>query len=224
MPTRHSLIWLSREGWQFAAEGLAPAPRAALARWQQADWPAVLRRQEPDTPADLVCLGLPLPPDADGDKIRIPLKTQLTSIQRIEPPLALQTALVHAPAWWLGPLHAFVEDCRRSGITMRIYGSWSWQILTRQSYLMPSSDIDLLFAPKSAGELSRGLALLEQYAAHLPLDGEIVFPDGQAVAWKECQQALQLADPQKVLVKSESGVGLTMLSTLIASLENAALT
>ncbi|MFJ2986450.1 malonate decarboxylase holo-[acyl-carrier-protein] synthase [Collimonas sp. NPDC087041] len=224
MLTRHSLVWLSSAGWQAAAEGMTPPQRAALAQWQQADWPAVLRRQEAGTAVDQVCLGLPLPPDADGHKIRIPFKADSSAIRRIEPPLALHSALAHAPSWWLGPLHAFAEDCQRIGITMRIYGSWSWQILTRQNYLTLTSDIDLLFAPKNADELSCGLGLLEQYAAHLPLDGEIVFADGQAVAWKECQQALQLAGQQKVLVKSETGVKLATLSTLIAGLEGVALT
>ncbi len=224
MLARHSLVWLSSVGWQRATEAVAPEQRAALDQWHRADWPVVLRRQEPDTIAEQVCLGLPLPPNAEGDKIRIPFKAALGAIQRIEQPLALQAALAHAPSTWLAPLHAFAEDCHRIGILMRIYGSWSWQILTQQTYLTPTSDIDLLFVPRNAYEFSRGLLLLEQYAARLPLDGEVVFPDGQAVAWKECLLALPKASQNKVLVKSETTVRLVTLSTLIGSLDGVAST
>jgi phosphoribosyl-dephospho-CoA transferase len=220
MLARHSLVWLNAGGWQRAAQAVAPGYRAGVEQWQRADWPAVLRRQEPDIRADQVCLGLPLPPDASGYKIRIPFKAESGAIQRIEPPLALNAVLAHAPSWWIGALHAFAKDCRRIGIAMRIYGSWSWQILTQQAYVGPASDIDLLFIPKSATEFSRGMALLEQYAAHLPLDGEIVFPDGQAVAWKECRQVLHADSRQRVLVKTETTVRLMTLSTLIMRLED----
>jgi phosphoribosyl-dephospho-CoA transferase len=219
--TRHSLVWLSAGGWQRAAQTVAADSRATLVRWQQEDWPLVLRRREADTPQDELCLGLALPPDGNGDKLRMPLRAQLADIQRIEEPLTLRQALAHMPSGWSGPLRAFAGDCLHSGIALKLYGSWAWQILTRQSYVTANSDIDLLFTPRNAPEFARGMALLAQHAARLPLDGEVIFPDGRAVAWKECWQALQADSLARVLVKTEATVQLSTLASLVASLEPA---
>ncbi|HWW05285.1 malonate decarboxylase holo-[acyl-carrier-protein] synthase [Collimonas sp.] len=221
MLARHNLVWLSADGWQRAAASMAADYRAVLERWQLNAWPAVMRRREADTPPDQLCLGLALPPDANGDKTRIPFKAQLADIQRITDPLTLRLALMHAPPGWSPALHAFAGDCLHSGIALRIYGSWAWQILTQQDYVRSASDIDLLFAPRTVAEFNCGVGLLAQYATQLPLDGEIVFADGQAVAWKECLQALQAGSQQRVLVKSGDAVKLTPLASLIATLEHA---
>ena len=224
MLARHSLVWLSADGWQRAAQTMAAMAaelsyQAALQRWQRHDWPVVLRRREAGTPEDQLCLGLALPPDGNGNKTRIPFKAQLADVQRITDPLALRAALTHAPPGWSGALNAFAGDCQQSGIAMRIYGSWAWQILTQQNYVRAGSDIDLLFAPASVEEFTCGLGLLAQHAARLPLDGEIVFAGGQAVAWKECWQALQAGNQQRVLVKTGDTVKLTPLAALMATLE-----
>lgn len=220
MPARHSLVWLSADGWQRAAQAAPADCRALLERWRSRDWPAVLCRRQPDTPEDQLCLGLALPPDANGDKGRIPFQAQFGDVVRITDPLALRAALPHAPPAWSRALHAFAGDCLHSGIAMRIYGSWAWQILTQQSYLTRTSDIDLLFTPGGTEEFRRGIALLEQHAARLPLDGEVVFADGQAVAWKECWQALQAGSGQQVLVKTRSAVRLAPMADLVSTLEN----
>jgi phosphoribosyl-dephospho-CoA transferase len=49
--------------------------------------------------------------------------------------------------------------------------------------------------------LHAGLALLDDCSRQLPLDGEIVFPSGQAVAWKEWRNALSAQSRARVLVK-----------------------
>ncbi|AIY42175.1 Phosphoribosyl-dephospho-CoA transferase [Collimonas arenae] len=225
MIARHSLVWLNANGWRRAAQTAAAdsvdTVCVALTRWQQEDWPLVLRRREADTSDNELCVGLALPPDGNGDKARIPLRVQLAGIQRIEEPLTLEKALAHMPPGWSGPLHAFAGDCLHSGIVLRVYGSWAWQILTQQNYVTASSDIDLLFTPRSEPEFSRGMALLAQHAARLPLDGEVIFPDGQAVAWKECWQALHASSQPRVLVKTETIVQLTPLARLMSSLEPA---
>jgi phosphoribosyl-dephospho-CoA transferase len=93
------------------------------------------------------------------------------------------------------------------------------QAITGQSYLTPASDIDLLFVPADAASLRAGLALLEQYAALLPLDGEIVFPSGEAVAWKEWISAGR--HDARVLVKDAGAVRLAPMAQLLATLEAA---
>jgi phosphoribosyl-dephospho-CoA transferase len=49
----------------------------------------------------------------------------------------------------------------------------------------------------------------------LPLDGEIVFPSGDAVAWKEW------AGAERVLVKRASAVRLAPVAELLSTLEDA---
>jgi phosphoribosyl-dephospho-CoA transferase len=77
----------------------------------------------------------------------------------------------------------------------------------------PDSDIDLLFFPANRNALDAGLALLERYSAVLPLDGEIVFPSGDAVAWKEWLNA------DRVMVKDAVTVRLAPTAALLATLD-----
>jgi phosphoribosyl-dephospho-CoA transferase len=59
------------------------------------------------------------------------------------------------------------------------------QTLTGDRYLGAGSDVDLLLRPANAAQLDAGLALVARHAQNLPLDGEIEFPSGHAVSWKE---------------------------------------
>lgn len=220
MFARHSLVWLSAQGWQScrdcSGEKLAPASHAALARWQQADWPAIVRRADAGTPEHAVCLGLALPPDPQtGHKVRIALRAAIAEVRRIRGPLSIDAVLAGAPARWREALQLLAADVARNHLTFGVYGSLALQALTGASYVGAGSDIDLLFAPKNRSQLAAGIALLQQHAQSLPLDGEIRFPSRQAVAWKEWAQA---GDSQsRVLVKDDRGVQLSTLAALLAS-------
>ncbi|MBI3229840.1 MAG: phosphoribosyl-dephospho-CoA transferase, partial [Burkholderiales bacterium] len=100
------------------------------------------------------------------------------------------------------------------GLELRVYGSWSWQALTCLPYVRASSDIDLLFTPKNSAQLQAGLALLQRHARLLPLDGEVIFPQQQAVAWREW---LNASVDAHVLVKSCTSVSLQTRAVLLAS-------
>jgi phosphoribosyl-dephospho-CoA transferase len=217
MYARHELIWLAPAGWD-AQPATSDATRAMLQRWRDNDWPLIVRRREPDAPADVVCAGLAAPPDpASGTRLRIPLQVEASYISRHERPLPLQVAAPAAPEVWR---HAFAALAAAAGAyDMRVYGSFAMQALTGQSYLRPTSDIDIVFHPASASQLDAGVALLAAYAATLPLDGEIVFPSGQAVAWKEWHAAQDTT--ARVLVKAASTVQLRPPGALRAELEPA---
>jgi phosphoribosyl-dephospho-CoA transferase len=58
---------------------------------------------------------------------------------------------------------------------------------------------------------------LERHTRHVPLDGEIVFPGGAAVSWKEWQMAMR--HPAKVMVKELHTVRLTNTASLLATLD-----
>jgi phosphoribosyl-dephospho-CoA transferase len=215
MYSRHDLVWLTPQAWEAALAELPLDARAPLDQWPRADWPAVVRRPDAGMPLDEVAIGLALPPDpVTGIKARVALRALTEGITRHEGALPLARAAAAAPDAWRDRLHALATGAPACGL--RAYGSLALQAITSLPYLTPGSDIDLLLAPANRAQLEEGIALLTKYAAQLPLDGEIVFPDGAAVAWKEWSDA-----GAQVLVKSMGPVRLAAREELIAALERA---
>lgn len=212
---RHELVWLNADGWRSArARASAPPAHAdALARWQHEDWPLVARRRDGDAGTEEACLGLPLPPDADGgNKVRIALRINRSGVARHTAPLPLAALL---PSPWPDLLAGLARDA--GSLPLRVYGSLAMQALTGLPYVTARSDIDLLAYPATGRQLHAALALLSQYATRLPLDGELIFPSGQAVSWKEWLQAK--LSQSRVLVKEAHAVQLADPQTLLATLE-----
>jgi len=216
MFARHDLIWLKPAAWDALCTAQA-ATLAALQRWRDADWPLIVRRREPDTPDDIICAGIAVPPDADGTKLRIPLLIPASHIAHHRAPLALHEVLPALPERWHAAFDAFAEDA--AAYDMRVYGSLALQALTGQPYLRDGSDIDIQFRPSSIQQLDEGSRLLASHLANLPLDGEIAFPNGRAVAWKEWHAARE--NTARVLVKATGSVHLATTDSLRAALENA---
>jgi len=236
MFARHDLAWLTPDGWQHVLATATPdtPAHAAITRWANAGWPLVVRRRDDaahapalanphasvcaEMHADDAFLGLAAPPDAaSGAKLRLPLRIPARHIARYSSPLPLD-AVVHAlPGRWQAPFARLAQDS--ASLDLRVFGSLALQALTGQAYLRETSDIDLLFRPRSSAELDDGTLLLASYLDELPLDGEIIFPSGQAVAWKEWFTAR--AHTERVLVKSQSSVKLGTRAELRAELEPA---
>jgi phosphoribosyl-dephospho-CoA transferase len=218
MFSRHDLAWLTPRGWERAGAAAPPASREAMCAWGKAGWPAVVTRAPAGLPPGLVALGIALPPRAaDGSKPRIALGSPAEDIERSSPALALAPAARTAPAAWRAALAALDEEAAGAGITLRVYGSLAFGALTGQPHLTARSDIDLLLHPATPPEVQRALDLLEKHARMLPLDGEIVFGGGQAVAWKELANARH--SQARVLAKSLQGVALVTVDSLLASLD-----
>lgn len=230
MPGRHALVWLSARGWdgvRAATDTESIAVRDALARWRDADWPLVVRRRSPDEPApdglqEPVPVGLALPPHPQtGVKPRIAAMVARVDIRRHAAPTPLSEALSAAPPQWRAGLLALHMESMASPLPLRVFGSLAWQAITGMPFLRPTSDIDLLLAPRTRRELALGVDLLERHGAGLPLDGEIVFPSGAAVAWKEWRDVVAAHDnagAARVLVKTDDSVALVTCAALQASL------
>ncbi|MGN6389704.1 MAG: malonate decarboxylase holo-[acyl-carrier-protein] synthase [Burkholderiaceae bacterium] len=215
---RHSLVTLNDAGWDEALSGLPLACAERAAPWRRAGWPLVARRADPTAAADKVSLGIPLPPDADGQKLRIPVTVPAAGIAVVAPPLTLESCVPAAPAGWRDTLAALAAACGAAGMPLRVFGSLAMQRLTGLRYLTDASDVDLLAAPATAAQLARILALLDDAARCARLDGEILFPDGRAVAWKEWRDARRAASGTRVLVKHDTGVALAAVASLMATL------
>ncbi|WP_426338470.1 malonate decarboxylase holo-[acyl-carrier-protein] synthase [Pseudoduganella sp. S-14] len=232
MHARHDLAWLTREGWQDVLATATPGTpaHAALARWAACDWPLVVRRRDDaaQVPASAsghtgahagdICLGLAAPPDpVSAAKLRLPLRVPARHIARHSAPMALDAVVQALPARWQAPFARLATAS--AGLDLRVFGSLALQALTGQAYLRDASDIDLLFRPRDGFELDAGTLLLASFLDELPLDGEIIFPSGQAVAWKEWFTAR--AHTERVLVKSHASVKLGTRAELRAELEPA---
>ena len=213
---RHMLVWLDDAGWNAAQDTDEPQHKAAFRLWQIQSWPVIVRRADADAAPDEICLGLPLPPDEDsGQKMRISLRTHVVHIKKTAPAMALASVLRSSPSTWRAQLAALERDA--AGMHLRAYGSLAMEAITELPYVSETSDVDILFHPTSRRQLEDGVAVLARHAALLPLDGEIVFPGGAAVSWKEWRMAI--ANPAKVIVKELHAVRLADTASLVALLE-----
>lgn len=226
MYSRHDLIWLSDQGWQQASDAVTPEHQHAIGMWRLSDWPLIVRRHDADAGEDVVCLGLALPPNnIDGTKQRISLRIEKNLIARATRPLSLSDIIDAAPTAWQQALIHLSTSSKTSApaLDMRVFGSTALQSLTGQLYVTARSDIDLLFSPKNLSELEQGLSLLTSFSTLLPIDGEILFPQQQAVSWREWQLAISCQ--ARVLVKTTHTVYLASTASLLASLaQNRAIT
>jgi phosphoribosyl-dephospho-CoA transferase len=211
---RHTLVWLTENGWRTAIAAAQPVHQAPMTQWASHDWPLVVRRADPDAASDEISLGLPLPPDAvTGAKVRIPLRACVTDIGKTTHAVLLRSAIASSGAW-RDRLAALCDE--DEALELRVFGSLAMQALTGLRYVSATSDVDVLFHPASRQQLVDGVALLARHAEQLPLDGEIVFPGGAAVSWKEWRMAA--THPAKVLVKELRSVRLADTASLLATL------
>jgi phosphoribosyl-dephospho-CoA transferase len=218
---RHNRVWLSKPGWERAFATVSATYAAELARWAEKGWPVIVRRGDPGTAAGTICLGLALPPKGGKrEKIRIPFVVAETDIDRHELPLPLSGVVAELPLNWRDTCADLAGAATIMQLRLHVYGSVAMQATTGLPYLSTASDIDLLFYPETKPQLQEGLALLAAYACDLPLDGEIVFPSGRAVAWKEWAQAIANPARPRVMAKSLHAVHLVDATDLQAELRN----
>lgn len=206
---RHQLARLAPAGWaEVLARPWDDEARGALAHWAAQGLPLVVTRQrgEGGRHAESVALGLPAP--ARWGRRRIGLVVPRGNIAYFDEFPAASQALpllprTARPAW--RRLCAQLAAC---GAAARVYGSHGWQLLTGLDHLHPRSDLDLCLAVGDAAQADAACAQLAAFAALRPrLDGELVFDDGSAVAWREwC--AWRRGDTARLLVKSIDGVAL----------------
>lgn len=217
---RHGLAWLTPRGWERACAAAPAGARAAMADWASHGWPAVVTRSPAALAPGHVALGLALPPRPDGCKPRIALIAAAADIERAGPALALAAVIGAAPAPWRVALAALDREAAAAGLVLRVYGSLAFQALTGQAYTGARSDVDLLLHPPTRAHHAQALALLARHAEALPLDGEIVFGDARAVAWKELMNlaASACGSEARVLAKSLDAVSLVKVGHLLATL------
>jgi len=216
---RHDLLWLHPAAWERLHRQVMPGdgPRDAvfdrvLAHWRQHDLPVVVRRAldapllvetGPATPPP-PCIAIGLPAPVRWQRRRFALVVHQSEVGAVGafPRLA---ELVRGGAGWLRAdrLLAGLDAC---GAEARVYGSHGWQWLSGLTYVRDGSDVDLAIAVGGASQANAVADTLDQDSA-VRIDGELMFPDGRAVAWREWK-AMRDARVCQVMVKRVDGVTL----------------
>ncbi|HEY3180986.1 MAG TPA: malonate decarboxylase holo-[acyl-carrier-protein] synthase [Casimicrobiaceae bacterium] len=220
---RHVRVWPTALAYASMADSARDATaRAAIELWFSRRWPLVVRRPDDDEiffADDCIAVGLPLPP-ALG-KGRLKFRVASAGIAAHAPPLALDDVVAAMDPAWQRALAPLARDAARARSVLRVFGSAAWQAQTGLAYLHEWSDIDLLIEPADTSELDTAIALFERFARQtaIRLDAEIVFPGGDAVAWREWHRA---KGDGRVLAKSLARVALVRKITLAERLERMA--
>jgi phosphoribosyl-dephospho-CoA transferase len=79
-----------------------------------------------------------------------------------------------------------VAELKRLNANPRVYGSYGWQLLSGFAHVRAGSDIDLWLSVSDWAQADAAAARLQAVSGELPrVDGELMFDDGTAVAWRE---------------------------------------
>lgn len=212
---RHDLAYL-RPGCNLAFQcgALDPALEGRITAWIAAGYPMVLARQIRDSTQ--ILLGLTLP--AKEGKRRIGCLVSPSDILRVTTALSIEFVLEAIPSSLNVPLGELARTLKECEIELGLFGSLAWEIITGEEYRNENSDVDVVCDVCSQEQLIKALAALQKASEVLPcgLDGEIRFPDGNAVSWKELANAWPNSD-MKVLVKGPHDVFLETISTLVSA-------
>ena len=209
---RHRLVRLGAPGWAnvLAGEWDAQA-RACLTHWAVHGLPLVVTRQRADAPAGRLALGLAAP--SQWGRRRLVLEVALADVLRVDD-FPLATALAdHLPrsarADWLD----LCAELAQLGVQARVYGSHGWQCLSGLRHVHAASDIDLRLSVDAAPMADAVVELLHRRSplrGHR-LDGEIAFPDGRDIAWREWLHGRD-GRVDRLLVKRLGGVAMELVA------------
>jgi phosphoribosyl-dephospho-CoA transferase len=207
---RHDFAWLGANAPIAAAKA---NEHVRIVQWVRRGLPAVVARRSAGLAADELNLGIALP--ASYGRVRIGFTASLPSLQKISSPPPLAGVIASAPRESRPLLRDLCGKAEALGVEFHVYGSYAWQHLTGECYVTRSSDIDLLWRPRHRDQLMSGIMLCSSWERQsgLSLDGEIVWPDGAAVAWRE-----MAAGKDCVLVKCLASVSLQSREALLRKL------
>jgi phosphoribosyl-dephospho-CoA transferase len=203
---RHDLVWLDPA---LPLDGFAmqPADGNVLRDWVGRRLPLVVGRQ--DGQGDGLRLGFTLP--GTGPRRRVGVRAPRGAIFDHSPAPLLEHMLAqaHAPATWHTRAAELMRDLCRSWLVAQAFGSLVTQAYTGEPCIRADSDIDLLIPCRDRGDIDAALFALRLHAEGSPrLDAELRMPHGDAVAWRELDQALLGGGTTRVLVKFDTNVRL----------------
>ena len=215
---RHDLLHVAPDVW---ASVLAHRPALAdlplLRTWADRGWPVIVRRRAEAEDPGLAPVGVPLPPAAGKHRVAL-LFPPDGVLRRSSPPSLRAVASVAGPGWQstiasLLDLGA-IGRCRALGL--------------RQPAVAASDRLDLSVPTlgsrrplAGSGRFRRPTLLFSSIAevqrdTQLRIDGEVVFPDGSAVNWRELWNEHRTGGRAGVLAKTMEGVRLLDIASLLS--------
>ena len=204
---RHQIVWLSEAGWQRVHDRNWDAPaRDCLVHWATRRLPLVVTRQLGPACDDSIALGLPAP--GRWERRRLALTVSRSDVLYFDEfPLAEKVLgllpVPARPAW-----RSLCADLKSAHANARVYGSYGWQLLSGFDHVRAGSDIDLWLSVSDLGQADAVAACLQSLSSELPrLDGELMFSNGAAVAWREWL-AWRAGRVKSLLVKTIAGSAL----------------
>jgi len=183
---RHQLARLGAAGWQrvLAREWDAQA-RECLAHWAAHGLPLVVTRQIPSPlQDDGIAMGLPAP--GRWGRRRFAVQVPRADVAYFDEFPGLRQVIGRLPDGQRRAWQALCEGLEACGAVARVHGSHGWRHLTGLDHVHATSDVDLSISVSDDVQADRVAALLQAFPCRRPrLDGELMFADGDGVAWRE---------------------------------------
>lgn len=221
-PQRNQLVWLTEAAWRsLLVRAWDAQAQSLLAHWQGQQLPWVVCRQRMPSLPGTISLGLPAP--LQWQRRKLALEMRVTDIARTAHFSLLESsALTTQPGVPpLPTLHDTVQHLLRHmdalQVQLRVYGSFGWQQLSGLTCVREGSDLDLLAYVPDLGTAGQVVWLLQGLKLPWRVDGELVFPNGWALAWREYAQLIG-GKTDRVLVKHRLGAELRGMAELRAQL------
>ena len=214
---RHDLLHVAPDVWASAmAHRPALADLPLVTTWADRGWPVIVRRRVEAEDPGLAPVGVPLPPAAG--KCRVALLFPPDGVLRRSSPPSLRVVASVAGSGWQSTIASLLGLGELVGVEPSAFGSLLWQHQTGLTYLSPHSDLDVLWTvPEDFDVLFLVCSVAEiERDAPLRIDGEVVFPDGSAVNWRELWNEHRTGGRAGVLAKTMDGVRLLDIASLLS--------
>ena len=209
---RNGLVWLTTSGWdRVLASDWDVQAFGILQHWALRALPLVVCRQRVENFPPTISLGLPAPSVWDRRKLALEVTPdevdragwfptleqlkQLEQFEQFEPREAFAAAI-----------NEIRSNASGFNGSIQVYGSFAWEALTGMSYVRPNSDLDLRVEVPDR-EIAVAVArALNALLLPMRVDGELAFPDGSAIAWREYLLWTE-RKVDRMLVKTRTSVG-----------------
>lgn len=204
---RHQIVWLGDAGWRRVHDrDWDAAARDCLVHWAARRLPLVVTRQTDPAREDSIAVGLPAP--GRWGRRRLALTVARNDVLYFDEfPVAAKVLdllpVPARPAW-----RRLCVELKAAKANARVYGSYGWQVLSGFDHVRAGSDVDLWVSVSDMAQADAVAASLQSISDDLPrLDGELMFDDGAAVAWREWL-AWRAGRVKSLLVKTIAGSAL----------------
>ena len=207
---RNQLVWLHDAAWPAVqAQAWDAQAHDLLAYWQAQQLPLVVCRQRPGVDATQFSLGLAAPLQWQRRKLGLDVAPQAIA-DTGSFPLLRRIPMAAADQAQIDALLCHTDALQ---VPLHVHGSYGWQALCELPCVRESSDLDLLAHVPDLDTAAQVVWLLQGLQLQPRVDGELVFPGGWAIAWREYAQLIG-GRVEQVLVKERTALQLMDMAQL----------